>query len=310
MQLTPDNRKALGRSAGWAAAYAGWIVVFKLVVLTLVTYFLVSSHRTGTGSGAPRFDDISEILGSNEVTLMGVAALIFVVLVRAFNPITTTQTAEIFTGERFEKRFIPGFLHGAVIAMGVAFAFVVAGTHRYFGFLISFDDAALAIATITMRALALVSLAYCEEFIFRRKIPMQLNQFMNPVSASLVVAVLYCLVKAVQFDLGVMHFLTLFLLSVALSLRANRDGDFTEGAGFVAALLVVFQSILSLPVFGNDFTGLVMIKFQGPTGDALEPTLHQSTLRLLTGGAGGPFSGLAFQFLLILDIARGILRKK
>jgi hypothetical protein len=309
-RLPPDVRKALGRSAGWAATYAGWIVAFKLLALTLVTYFLVSSHQAAHRAGVTRFDDISEVLSSNEVTLMGVAAILFVLLVRAFHPITTTRTEEIFTGERFEKRFLPGFLHGAVLAMGVALAFVLSGTHRYFGFLLSFDDAAIGAVTILVRALALVLMCYCEEFIFRHKLSRHLTRIMHPVAASGFVALLYCLIKALQFDLGVMHFITLFLISMTLSLRTAKDRDFTEGAGFLAALLIVFHPLLSLPVLGNEFTGLVMIKYQAAGGDTLEPTLQQSTLRVLTGGAGGPFSGLAFQILLILDIARGILRRR
>ena len=116
-----------------------------------------------------------------------------------------------------------------------------------------------------------------------------------------VVAILYCGVKLLQFDLGVMQLFTLFLISLTLSVQSFVDGDFGRGAGFWAALLVVFQPLLSLPALGGDFTGIVLIKFQPATNDSAD-----SLARLLTGGAGGPLSSIALQLLLVLDIVRGV----
>jgi hypothetical protein len=79
------------------------------------------------------------------------------------------------------------------------------------------------------------------------------------------------------------------------------------GAGFWAALLVVFHPLLGLPVFGNDFSGLFLVKYQALPGEQ-EGTI--STLRFLSGGPGGPISAFALQLLLLLDIARGIVKYK
>jgi hypothetical protein len=296
----------LARAAGYLLAYAGWILVFRMLVLTFLTYFLTASGKH------PRFEDISESFGANELTIMGLGALLFVLILHAFYPLTSTTRAEVFTPARLEKYFVPGFAHGATLAAGVTLAFVLSGHYRYLGSFIQFDEAPLAGLTVLVRILALGVFAYCEEYVFRHKISRyimsQLGHGRDPsrtatlpvrLATAGVVATLYCGVKLLQFDLGVMQLATLFLISLALSMRAFADGDFARGAGFWAAMLIVFQPLLSLPALGGDFAGIVLIKYQGSSPEVA---------RVLTGGAGGPLSSLALQLLLAWDIARGLVR--
>lgn len=296
----------LGRVAGYLVAYSAWILAFRLLVLTFLTYFLMASGRR------PRFEDISEAFSANELTVMGLGALLFVVLLRAFHPVTTTTTPEIFTPARFEKFFLPGFAHGATLAAGVTLAFVLSGHYRYLGSFIPFEDAPLASLTVIVRIIALGVFAYCEEFIFRHKISRFLlqqlgvtksNQLAGHLVTASVVAILYCGIKLLQFDLGVMQLGTLFLVSIALSFRSFADRDFGRGAGFWAAMLIVFQALLSLPALGGDFAGIILIKYQAP----LSAATGDDAARILTGGVGGPLSSLALQMLLALDIARGLI---
>jgi hypothetical protein len=307
--------RGLGAAIAWCAAYAGWVTVFRLLVLTFVTYFVMTS----SASHSARFEDISEAFGSNELTLVGVSAMIFVIVLRLLNPITTTTTEEIFTPQRIEKSFLPGFFHGALVGSGLILAFLLSGLYRYLGFIVQFEDLHISLPGIVIRVIAVLGWVYCEEFVFRHKIlkysaslPFSLSsdphrsaglaQYAAIVTTSLV----YCAVKMLQFDLGWMHLLTLFLVSAALSLRTLADGDFAGGAGFWAAVLIVFHPILSLPIFGNEFSGIVLVKHQ--TGLDLDPEAQAGMARFFSGGAGGPLSSFAFQLLLILDIVRGILR--
>lgn len=294
------------RSLFFIGAYSAWTLAFRLLVLTFVTYFLMSSGRS------PRFEDISETFGANELTVMGMSAVLFVAILRALYPISTTTTAEIFTPARFQRGFLPGFAHGAILAAGATLAFLVSGHYRYLGFFVQFDEAPLAVVTVAVRILALGLFAYCEEFVFRHKISRELLRQVRggkapTLSSSLVtaviVAIVYCGVKLLQFDLGVMQMFTLFLVSIHLSMQSFVDGDFGRGAGFWAALLIVFQPLLSLPALGGDFSGVVLIKFQ-PSAAAAEG--GDALARFLTGGAGGPLSSIALQLLIAFDIARGI----
>ncbi len=242
---------------------------------------------------------------------MGLSAVLFVFTLRALNPITTTTTEEIFTPNRLKSNFLPGFVHGTVFAAGVILAFVLSGMYRYLGFFIQFDEAPLAALTVLARMIALAAFAYAEEFVFRHKTARLLRlqfwgkrgtTFSKELLVAVILALVYCSVKLLQFDLGAMQLVTLFLVSLALSSRTLLDGDFARGAGFWAALLIVFQPLLSLPALGGDFSGVLLVKHQTASGD------DSSMVRFLTGGAGGPLSSFAFQLLLVLDISRGMIR--
>jgi hypothetical protein len=289
------NRRQLARSLGFIGAYSGWIVAYRLLILTFVTYFLTSSAR----GGRVRFEDVTETLSANELTLMGVSAILFVVTLRLLNPITSTTSAEIFTPTRLERGFVPGFLQGSVLATGFVVALLIAGTYRYLGFFIQVEETPMAASAVLTRIVALGCLAYFEEFIFRHKLTEHLEHLVPRPAAAVAVALAYCAVKWIQFDLGVMQALTLLLISLALSARRALEDDFTRGAGYWAAVLIVFQPILSLPALGGDFSGLFLIKYQ--------PNESSELTRLLTGGAGGPLSGLLFQALVAGDAARSLL---
>ncbi|MGK5084042.1 hypothetical protein WDW37_12160 [Bdellovibrionota bacterium FG-1] len=299
----------LARGMKWAAAYAAWMLVFRLLVLTFITYFLISS------SHPPKYEDISEALNANELSLLGLGALIFIGFIRALFPITSTTPQDIFTPARIEKRFIPGFVHGSLLAAGITLAYLLSGSYRYLGFFIQFEEAPFAALTVLVRIIALGAFAYFEEFLFRSRITQDLqNQFKGQDGGPLglnthllihgIIAVIYCAIKWIQFDLGVMQLITLFLISIALSTRTLLDqGDFGRAAGFWAGILIVFHPLLSLPVLGNDFSGLILIKYQGT--EPVDPLT-----RLMTGGAGGPLSSVAFQIILALEVFRGILKYK
>jgi len=295
-QFTLKLVQGMARPVTYVAIYTSWIVAFRLLVLTLITYFLMASNS--------RFQEISDAFASNELMLMGLSAFIFVLLLRGLNPLTSTTTAEIFTPHRFEKRFAPGFLHGAVLALGVTLAFLLSGLYRYLGFFIQFEEAPLAVGNVLLRIMTLGALVYCEEFIFRHKIMNSLRKQLPDIYAALITALLYCAVKAVQFDLGLMHLTTLFLLSLSLALRSIVDGDFSRAAGFAAGLLVVFHPLLSLPILGNDFQGILLVKYQAASD------LDSSTSRFLTGGVGGPLSSFALQFLFLIDVIQGLIKNK
>lgn len=316
------------RSTLLCGAYVIWIACFRLVFLTVLTYFVVSPNS--------RFQDISDIFSSNEVSLMGLCALIFVGLTFSLFPLSGKKFSELLNQRHIEKGFLPGFWRGSVVAASVVAFLVLIGVYKYLGYFIPFEETPLALINIFLRMLALALLVYCEEYIFRDKIAAQLKN-LPMLPAALWTAGLYCGVKVMQFDLGLMHLVTLFLISIALSYRSLREGQFARAAGYWAAILIIFHPLLSLPIFGNDFSGVLLIRYQALTGAlGTASTQAQATLsqaqalsqtqtlalstgpfsfsgnwaRLLSGGAGGPISSFAFQLVLILDIARSILRAR
>ena len=296
-------------------AYLVWTVFFRLLTLSFITYFLRASTS--------HFQEISEVYSSNEITLVGLCSLAFLALMLSFGPLSGTYKREVFTPERIEKKFFPGFIHGAVLASGVVLAFLLSGRYGYLGFYIRMDEALLAITNVIIRVFSLAVMVYSEEYIFRHRILGNLSRFgrslvsvndrrkLSPyftdLGAIVVTAALYCLIKAVQFEIGISHLLTLLLVSIAVGLRTLFDQDFALGAGFWAAILFVFHPLLSLPVLGNEFSGVVLIKFLGTQAELQGESV---TARFLTGGVGGPISSFAFQLVLLLDITRNIFLYK
>jgi len=155
-----------------------------------------------------------------------------------------------------------------------------------------------------------------EEILFRHDILTRFAGRLPRLAAITATSVLYCAVKRLQFDLGIMQLWTLFLVSTVLGLKALKEGGYHHGAGFWSALLVLFHALLGLPVFGNEFAGLLLIKYAGPLGEtghwfrAIWEGTDMRTTVFLTGGLGGPLSSFALQFLLFLQILRALFRPR
>jgi len=314
----------LSQSFAILMTYLGWSAVFKFISLTFVTYFVLSSGGTENS----RFEDVNEALSSSQLALVALCAGGYIFLLRLFQPYSRkssgTANHGFFSPQKIETQFLPGFLHGAVLAAGVTLAFLLGGVYRYLGFFIQADQAPLAMAALLIRILSTLAFVYCEEFIFRKLILKCLtrrgeleevspaSEFWHHMAAIAFTGAMYVGMKLYQFDLGWMQAITLFLVAFALGIRA-LTGDFVLASGFWAAVLIVFQALLSLPILGNEFSGLVLIKYQS-LAPAVAPgfwapeSTYGETLRLITGGAGGPLAGLAFQLLILFDILRGSVR--
>ncbi len=269
-------------------SYAAWVLAVHFLSLSFVTYFLGSP-----GSG---LQDIHDFWYSNQVSLMGLSAVAFVILIWRLHPITSISWQTIFEKRRFEKFFIPAFLKGTLITGLFILAFLIEGAYRYLGLFIQFGAAPLELANLILRMAALTGLVYSEEFLFRFKLVSYLKGHLPTWLWMQLIALAYCGIKALQFDLSLMHLVTLYLLSLALSLRAQADKNFERGAGYWAACLIVIQPLASLPILGNEFSGALMVK----------PT---HALHFISGGLEGPISSWTLQLLLILDLLRSMLRK-
>jgi hypothetical protein len=321
----------LSQSFAILITYLGWSVIFKMMSLTLVTYFVLS----GGGAETPRLEDVNEALATSQLPLLALCVIAYVFLLRVFQASTqaSTQAApfqlndEFFSPQKIESRFLPGFLNGAVLAAGITLAFLLGGIYRYLGFFIQADRAPLALVALLIRVASTVTFVYCEEFIFRHRILRCLTrrneldqsspstEFWHRVAAVTFTGAMFVGMKFYQFDLGWMQALSLFLVAFTLGIRALST-DFTLSAGFWAAVLIVFQALLSLPILGNEFSGLILIKYQSLAPEAPAEALglggtessYGETLRFITGGPGGPLASLTFQLLILLDIVRGTLR--
>jgi hypothetical protein len=297
--------------------YACWVLFFRLLTLTFLTYFIISPNA--------RFQDISDSFSSNEVSLMGLSSLLFVGLLYWLTPLTGTSLEEIITRDQIEKKFLPGFIRGVIFAGALICILILLGIYNYLGYFIQFGEAPLELANVFFRMAALACLAYCETFIFHNKLIRYLKGHVPDLGSALFIAVLYAGIKILQFDLGIMQLVTLFLVSISLFYHSlettpgqsrELNPKFSFGAGFWAAILIVFQPLLSLPLFGNDFSGLLLLRYNSTLLEThakwagLNSEQISIWIRFLSGGAGGPLSSFAFQVVLIIDIIRSVLKKR
>lgn len=318
LQTLMSRHPRLIRAFTLIGSYVVWIAVFRLLVLTFITYFVMqgSTHPMDSHdwSETPRkFEEVSDAFSAAEVEIAGISAFFFILLIRFLNPLGIEPASRSSIAERLEKKFLPGFIQGALLACSLAVAFLLAGAHRYLGFLVQFEGIALALTNVFFRTLGICLLVASEELIFRKKLLQGLEGSPENPELPLAIAVSlgFCGIKALQFDLGWMHLLTLFLASLSLSLRSFLGKDFIRGAGYWTGILLIFHPLLSLPIFGNDFSGIALVKYQFQPQLAGAPAGDESTwIRILTGGAGGPLSSLALQLLLLLDLVRGMRRYK
>lgn len=272
-------------------SYLCWVTVVKFLALTLVTYF--SAH-----SSHGRFQDINDLLTSNQITLVGFSTLLFLLFIHKLNPQEPSSFKKLIQQQHIEKEFFPGFIQGTIASSGFIILFLATGVYRYLGCLTSFDEAPFEVLNALLRITSLILWIYFEEFIFRNQLTESLQKknskfFSSPLACSLWTALFYCLVKVLQFDLGWNHLLSFFLVSIMLSFRFFRTQQFAKGAGLWSAYLIVFHPLFSLPILGIPFNGVILIK---------QEILNIPGIRFLSGGQGGPLSSIFFQIILIGDL--------
>jgi hypothetical protein len=284
------------RALALALAYLSWNAAFRLIVLSVVTYFMARSGST--------FGEISETSNTNLILVCGVASLSFLFVLTQLNPIATVSRSEIVTGHLIEHRFYPAFLRGAVFACIFAFVGLASGYYHYVGFFVQSDAPALAIFGLLFRAVSIVLMVYVDEFIFRSRFMAHIRDGAHPARTVILCGLFYTLSKSLEFHLGLAHLVTLALLGTALSLRSYLHRNFAEGAGLLAGFLMIAHCAFSLPIFGNESQGIVLLRYD------FRLDVDAPTIRFLTGGLGGPLSSVAVQAFILFDIVRNIYREK
>jgi hypothetical protein len=284
------------RALTLALAYLSWNATFRLIVLSLMTYFMARSGST--------FGEISETTNTNLVLVSGVASLSFLFVLTQLNPIASVSWSEIITGHLIEHRFYPAFLRGALFACIFAFTGLVAGYYRYVGFFVQSDAPTVAILGLLFRAVSIILMVYIDEFIFRGRFMTYLRDSAHPARSVVLCGLCYTLAKSIEFHLGWAHLITLALIGTALSIRSYLHRDFAHGAGILAGFLMIAHCAFSLPIFGSEAQGIILLQYD------FRLDLDSPTIRILTGGLGGPLSSLVIQVLLLGDILRNVYREK
>lgn len=259
----------------------------------IVTYFMVKTLFLSfipplfLLKEPPTIQQISDLYNVNRIILAGISAFALVTIAsRRLNlmPYDFSRAAAFECGR------------GALLATALVVGFLLARTHQFFGIVLDAENGVSTVSVLLIRSLSLALLILCEERLFRGYVYPKLLEWASPLPSAVITAILSVFVKWIQFPIGIAQGLTLFLLSILIHPIPVRERRNAYGASFLVGVLIMLHPILSLPIFGTELPGLFLVKYLSFD--------EQSWVRVLTGGSGGPLSGVLFQSLIVLEFAR------
>jgi hypothetical protein len=156
----------------------------------------------------------------------------------------------------------------------------------------SWEEGFWPLLSCISRAIAWLAWAFAEEWVFRKVLLEKLRTRYSAWISILIVTALWTLTRSWHQGLGLNQTITLILLGMALGLSVCQGRSYLTGAAILGTSTLIFQVLFSLPVLGQDFTGIWIIKFRA-----------ENLLQLVSGGPGGPLSSAFLQLALASWIA-------
>lgn len=279
-EFVGEKRKPLVEAALATFAYIVTYFAVKTLFLSFIPPLFLLKEP-------PTIQQISDLYNVNRVILAGISAFVFVTLAsRKLNlmPYDFSKAAAV-EGAR-----------GALLAAALVTGLLLAQTHRFFGLVLDIDNIVSTLIALAVRTLSLALLILCEERLFRSFVYPKLKEWTHALPATLLTGLFFVFVKWIQFPIGLAQSLTLMLLSFLIHPTPVGERRNAYGATFLVGILITLHPILSLPIFGTELPGLFLVKYLSFD--------EQSWVRVLTGGSGGPLSGLLFQSLIVLEFTR------
>ncbi len=275
------------RTLGLFASYVVCFLGVRLIFLSVVAFTLIQvPERVGSNM----LQKIGDVFRANEVLTYGAAALIFVVLLHSFHPLTKTRLKDVFDMPALRKHFSSNALHALILTLVFIFGTMLGGYMGYLGVYLTFSEVLASVFSTLLFGTSLFILAVVEEFLFRRALEPKLTENASPIMTMAVSSAVYLAVKALQFDMPFLGFLNFFLLNIKLSTIALHEKSPMASASFLGVFFFIAHVFFGLPFMGQDMPGLFLLR----------GTSDEGMGSLLSGGQNGPECGLVFTVLLII----------
>lgn len=274
------------------AFYLIGVQIAQTLLYTVVAYLVSASEKTGVDFG----NTVNEISGQYLMLAFAAAGLLLSVtawladkaLYRQ-DPFWNSPFRPPWQLDRQTKReLLRGLSSGVIVALVYLFLFTASGQLAFLGVYLTSTFGTPVFPLFFVDLAGLVTLVVCEEFIFRHKIQKYLFLNLPPITAVLLTSAAYLLVKNLQFQLGRLDLLNLFLLSVALGFFYLKSGRCHRGIGFMLALLCTIHPMAGLPLWDTESPSFFLFK----------PVSHAS--EFLSGYRGAPFSGIGLTSILLM----------
>ena len=301
LNLSRKLRALFFRSPGLAQAirfslsYGVWIILVRFIYISLVTYFNISPQA--------RLQDMSDSIYHYSLTMAGLSAILFIILLSALQPIVRFNGRDFYQPHRLEGEWIKGFMRGSLVVSLLCIPLLLSGYYKWVGFYLHPTEAPLEFIHTIIRILSIVLLTYAEGYLFFVRLPQYLQGTIPQWMIAQIIAFYYCLAQYLQFDLGLLQAACLYGVALSLYYRALLSGHFDQGAGFWSAILILFNPLLSLPIFGSEHFGILIIKPDLNMAGDISP-------HWITGGVRGPLCSPIFQIFLLFDFIKSMMKYK
>lgn len=262
------------------------------LLYTIVAYLVSAAEKTGTDFG----NTVNEIAGQYHFFAFALSALLMA--------LTTWQGGralyrqDVFWNESHKpvwrlnrltkEELLRGIASGTIAGLVYLLLFTVSRQGNFLGVYLTSTFGTPVFPLFFIDLLALGTLLFCEEYIFRHKILPLLLVRMPAGWAVWLTTLFYLLVKYLQFELSAMDFLNLGLLNIALGYFFLKSGKAHRGLGFVMSLILLLHSGAGLPLWDNESPSFFLFK-----------STHRDQ-EILFGGGGGPFAGLALSSIFVV----------
>lgn len=288
--MQKSNLKAGGRAIVLVLTYFLIGRAARLTFMTISTYFYIQ------GSG--NLNEIGDLVRANAVLIYGVSSGIFAAVLKLFYPITTTSVQDILgtnnKSSLFERNspFFVGLARGMTLGAALIAGTLLGGHLNYLGFYTKIDELLLSFVSITFFTISIIAISLVEEFLIRVNLEREASTHFGPFVGILSSLLVFLFIKYFQFNLELVSFCNLGILSILLSQLARKYNSHLAPAGFLTGCFFVLHALCSLPLFGQDVSGLFLLRTSSETGVGA----------YLSGGFSGPENGIVFTLLLLLMI--------
>ena len=283
----------LAQACRFVIGYTSWIIFIRFIYISLVTYFSISPQS--------RFQDVSDSIYHYSMIMAGVSAALFIILLIALRPLVRFDWREFYQPHLLEREWLKGFFKGALLVGLFCIPLLFLGYYKFVGFYLHATEAPLEFFHTTLRVLSIIILTYAEGYLFFIKFPHSLKEQLPHWIIAQGVALFYCLAQYLQFDLGLFHAISLYGVALSLYARSLLSGTFYQGAGFWAAILILFNPLFSLPIFGSEHFGILILKPDLNLAGDISP-------HWITGGLRGPICSPIFQIFLLFDFIKSMMK--
>lgn len=306
--------RPVGAAVVSAGIYLVWLRLWDLLYLSLVAFAL---RKQGLA-------EMNDLFLGHRLVIVGGASLLYYFLLRSINPFTSISRSPLIPRASLEKHFIPGVAQGAFTSLLLITLFIAFGIYKWVGWVTPYDQTLSLLIGVLIRGLGLLCLAVADEWFWRRQIFLPLFQrlcvdHLTSIGrtgifflAVFVTTILAVGSKYALFSIGSAQTLTLSMTSLVFTLHFVNDTTELRSSGYWFGLTVLLQLLLGQPLYGHDFSGIFLIKYQAnDLGIAAELLDRQSlAIRWLSGGAQGLVASLALVGLLGLETVQIFRRRR